>query len=595
MAFTTVPGAGSSDSASYFGTSGVDSISLIKSGSAFVGGRQGSDSIKYGQGAFVTSNITVKGGKGVDTLSALDSTSKLTNSFVNLNADNDAFTLNNVSSSTVFGGAGVDTYAIDQLTSTLLNGNKGNDVITSSGSSSSSIFGGQGEDALTISGVQADSKVSGDNDNDTIAISTSADLSNHTTNGNAGNDSITVNAITTFTNSNLNGGAGTDSINGGASTVALLMSGDAGADDLTGGSSTDTVNGNAGADSIDGNAGADTLDGGNSDDIFIFNTGDAAGDTLNGGNGNQTNGDLIRIDTATDFSTITNGTILTAAGIENIRMMGAHAGTFLGSHLTGQAINVNDNAAGNATLDVNVNDGTAVDLTNLTFTAVTGTAFSDTNDIIDIDQITGGAHSRITGTTLSDSITGNTGNDCLVGGTGNDTISAGAAGGNDTLVGGVGSDQIDCANGNKIVDFTAANEAGDTILNFATGGATDQIEFQDTVFDVANFGAGGFNTKVSVAAIGNGGAGGTSIAGADLICNHTNSTNYTNAQIDTLLAAQNGTFDGAVFWLNDTGGNSTLFYDPDANTDGGGNLTVVASFTGVADANSFALTDFIRN
>ncbi|KZR78334.1 beta strand repeat-containing protein [Prochlorococcus marinus] len=344
MSFTTTPGASATDATSYLGTSGADSIDITNSSvPTYTGGRDGTDTIRYdndakGEGA---SNHTIKGGKGKDVVTAINTTASLASGFINLNQDDDQGTFNAVTKSTIYGGAGIDTLSVGSLASSIFNANKGNDLIETFGTAASSVFGGAGEDTLNIRGGNDDSIIRGDNDNDVINLLASTTYSSNTINGNAGNDSITVNAITSFTNSNILGGAGNDTLNGATATVALNLAGSNGNDIVTGGTVADTLLGEVGSDTITGNAGTDSLTGGGGIDHFAYTAvgqggasvavanGLAAGDTITDFGGGST--DKISIAAA---SWIGSGAAA-AAGAQNAWDIGANA-FFI---LTGQNLN----------------------------------------------------------------------------------------------------------------------------------------------------------------------------------------------------------------------------------------------------------------
>jgi Ca2+-binding RTX toxin-like protein len=255
------------------------------------------------------------------------------------------------------------------------------------------------------------------------------------------------------------------------SGTGILASGDDGDDNLLGSGSNDSLLGGQGDDNIRGNAGADSLIGGTGDDFFLYNTGDVGlGEVIDGGAAGA-NGDTILVQTTTDFANLTTATILTAGNIENIRITDGTAGTFLGSQLTGQAINVNGTAAGVSTLDVNVTTGTAVNLSTLLFTAAgAGTAFTTGTDVIDID-VTNAVASNITGTTLADNITGNSQIDNLSGNTGNDTITGGA--GADQINPDSGSNVVNAGDGLDTVTIDGALAGDNNTVNLGLAGAAN--------------------------------------------------------------------------------------------------------------------------
>ena len=146
---------------SYLGTSGADSTTssqLTESSNIFVNGRAGNDPLKLGDIAANFTNYTLKGGQGNDDLSFLNSSSELISSFVNLNQGADSAVFNNIDSSRILGGKGVDTFRTGVISkASTLNGNKGNDYLDISGLSASSLFGGQGADTIFIAGTVDDS------------------------------------------------------------------------------------------------------------------------------------------------------------------------------------------------------------------------------------------------------------------------------------------------------------------------------------------------------------------------------------------------------------------------------------------------------
>jgi Ca2+-binding RTX toxin-like protein len=613
MTFQKVDPSVAGGTTSYLGTSGTDSTEanqLTESSNVFINGRLGTDTLKLANISGNFTNYTLKGGQGNDDIVSLNSTSSLGSSFVNLNMGDDAATFNNVSTSRLLGGKGVDTIRTGLLSgSTTLNGNKGNDYLDVGGLSASSLFGGQGADTIFVGGTVDDAVTQGNNDDDTITIRSGTSNVRHTINGNIGNDTINVNAIASFTSSNILGGTGNDSVNAATSTVGITSSGENGNDSLSGGTGadvfngndgtdqltgsdgTDTLSGNAGADTLFGGNGADTLNGNRGDDFFSYaTTNEATGDTLTGGADGQTNGDTLVLTGALSLAGITNATILTNAQIENVRIDGAVAVTFNGSQLTGQAININDNGAGNATIDVDVADATAVDLSSLTFTAVTGSAFSSGNDVVDIDMTNAAANATITGTSLNDNMQGNNGADTLLGAGGNDTF--GDSAGNDTITGGLGSDNLNFTTGNDRAIYTATNEVGDSITGFQINTVNEVINFGAGIFDGANYtDEASFATLIAIGTFG-GGGGATAATNGDLLTNNADSTVRTAAQVDTLLAAQNAAFNGAVLFATDNGADTQIWYDSDMDTDGGGS-TLLATLIGIGDANTVTLDDFL--
>ena len=226
------------------------------------------------------------------------------------------------------------------------------------------------------------------------------------------------------------------------------------------GTGAQTINGGAGADIITGAGGIDNLQGGLGEDRFAFNTSDAAaGETIQGGGGT----DALVVITSTDFSAATGAgaTLLTAGGIEAVSITDLMTATFLGSQLTGQAINFNTVGAAVGALVVTAVAGTTTDLSSLTFgaTAVgatTGTAFG-ANDTITVNM--GATATTVVGSSAADLITGGAGDDVITGGAVGsiaDTLAGGE--GNDTFL--YDSSTLLINGGNAVID--AVNGGGGT-------------------------------------------------------------------------------------------------------------------------------------
>jgi Ca2+-binding RTX toxin-like protein len=263
LAFSTIQGSGAAPD-SFVGTSGVDSILLqdVRK-SVFLGAQADNDVIEFKSFTDLVSGYTLKGGQGNDTIAAVGGIgfgTNISNSLINGNAGDDLIDLSLVSSSSVFGGQGNDTFLAD-LSNTVLNGNAGADTINVFSAVSSSVFGGQGLDKVNVSGNLTDVVVQGDKDFDTIIVNNLTSLLNATINGNDGNDLITVNKLVSFTNSTIFGGEGADTITALTADVAVYLSGDAGDDNLTGG---------IGADTIEGGDGIDVMTGGTGNDSFLY-------------------------------------------------------------------------------------------------------------------------------------------------------------------------------------------------------------------------------------------------------------------------------------------------------------------------------------
>jgi Ca2+-binding RTX toxin-like protein len=256
MTFTTVAGTGGSPD-SFFGTQGIDTISLnTRANGAWLGARQADDVITI---AATASRYTLNAGAGNDTITC-QAASTISDSRVFGDAGGDTINIAAVSNSTVSGGQGIDSISTAGLVSSaLINGNQGADQINiNAGATNSSIFGGIDDDTITITTRLVNSKVKSNEGVDNITIAAGTTLQGSTVNGNAGNDTITVNAIAAFANSMLFGGTGNDSINANNARVGVLVSGDAGNDDIVGGTGNDTLIGGTGNDSLFGGLGIDS-------------------------------------------------------------------------------------------------------------------------------------------------------------------------------------------------------------------------------------------------------------------------------------------------------------------------------------------------
>ena len=459
MSFTTVQGAAATDATSFIGSAGVDSVNLNNVGTAvWLGAQAAGDVISFESSSRTVSGYTLRGGQGQDRLSVSDGATSLSDSFINLNNDNDVMQLLSVSSSTIYGGAGSDTLITGELRSVRFNSNKGDDTTTIAGATGSSIFGGQGNDTTTLNGDYSTSVIQGDKDADTLTFSNGSSLWSTTVNGNQGNDTINVNAITSFAASTLFGGQGNDSINASNSTVGVLSNGDGGNDSLTGGTGADSLNGGTGNDQLTGGTGADlfVIDSGN-DIINDIGIGGAV-DILQIGAGAGGNG----------YGTIVANWTATAATVNN-------------QTANGFAIN----GANNVDIDVSLAAGTGG-----------WSIAANTNDEIIIGS---GNNDTIQGGAGADSLTGNGGNDVFIYNTGN-------VGANETLNGNAGINTLVTNTTTDYSNFAAGFTlltAGSVSQSLSTGGQTATfsgatIDNQAIAFNKTT--AAATNINISVAA-----------------------------------------------------------------------------------------------
>jgi hypothetical protein len=233
------------------------------------------------------------------------------------------------------------------------------------------------------------------------------------------------------------------------------------------------ITGGSAADSITGGNGADTISGGAGADVLYFNTGNApTGELINGG----ADTDTLTVVTSTNFASATFGTtgtntVLNQAAIENIVITSGTTGTFLGSQLTGQAININATAIGAANLVVTMADATTLSLVTATFGVSGGAnAFDSGTDTVTINA---GVTSTITGTTLADTIVCSTGVDTIL----YTVATTGTAASN-----GAGTDTYTSFSTTDIIDFTAA---ATTVVFAASSGA--DINLTATAIGTTNY------------------------------------------------------------------------------------------------------------
>jgi Ca2+-binding RTX toxin-like protein len=437
------------------GTAGTTAGAL---GSTVVGGA-GVDTVNtVDRVVFAASSIN--GGEGTDVVNILTASTAIVDAdFVNHRLV-ETLGLTDVSSvvlgtsattagiTTVVVGAGLTSITSTQtaltVNSTLVTGTIG--AITLLGSTNYTVSGGTQANPGNITATGSTGTLTATFEDDTTngLISVAAGTGNVVLTGAGTTDVITVTGLTrdgqTFT-----GNAGT--------TVAFNVT--------ASGTGAQTINGGAGADTITGAAGADNLPGNLGEDRFVFNTSDAAaGETIQGGGAT----DALVLITSTDFSAATGAgaTLLTAGGIEAVSITDTMTATFLGSQLTGQAINFNTVGAGTGVgaVIVNAGSGATTDLSSLTFTAstiggVVGIAFTSGDDTITVN--TGTAATTVVGSSLADLITGGAGDDVITGG-------AGAAIA-DTLAGGDGNDTFLYDSSTLLIN------GGNAVIDAVNGGA----------------------------------------------------------------------------------------------------------------------------
>jgi len=268
------------------GSTGADTVAFSGAGSLVFKDGGGTDVVTGGSGAdrFIfgvndlTSADTVTGGSGTDTIAITG-----TNGSVDLSA----------------------VYGVEILS---LEASNGIYTITNIPTALTSVVGSDTvNDQVTISGALSGTTFDLGGNNDTIVLTSSADvvtlINVETVIGNGGNDVITI-----------------------SGNVGAVLSGGSGVDYLTGGNGNDVIFGGGGVDTIIGGLGNDTIYGGSSADLL---TGGAGCDVFVFSN---TESGLTSMDTILDFQ----------AG-------GCDALVFYSHGLTNQAANIDVTAFGTAT------------------------------------------------------------------------------------------------------------------------------------------------------------------------------------------------------------------------------------------------------
>jgi Ca2+-binding RTX toxin-like protein len=382
----------------------------------------------------------------------------------------------NTAANQLTGGAGNDTYVVDNVGDTTVeNAGEGTDLVQSSITwtlaanvenltltGSSTINGTGNELDNVITGNSGANQLTGGAGNDTLNGGTGAD----TLIGGTGDDLYVVdNAGDVVTE---NAGEGTDLVQ---SSVTYTLSANVENLTLTGSSAINgtgngldnVLTGNSGANVLDGGIGADTLAGGAGNDTYIV-------DNAN---------DVIVESASQGTDTVQSSITYTlAANVENLTLTGASAingtGNALDNVLTGNTgANQLTGGAGNDTYVVDnagdttiENAGEGIDLVQ---SSISWTLAANVENL----TLTGTAAINGTGNALDNAITGNSGANQLTGGAGNDTLNGGT--GADTLIGGTGDDVYVVDNAGDVTT-EAAGEGTDLVQSSITWTLAANVE-----------------------------------------------------------------------------------------------------------------------
>jgi Ca2+-binding RTX toxin-like protein len=365
----------------------------------------------------------------------------------------------NLATSTLAGGAGNDTYIVDDARVTIVeNAGEGTDLVKASVSwlladnlenltlTGTAVIDGTGNTLNnTLTGNSAANVLYGEDGNDTLNGSGGAD----SLLGGAGNDVYVVDNADDLVIENA--GEGTDTVKASVSyalsdnvenltltgTDAINAIGNALNNVLTGNDAVNILSGGDGNDTLNGSGGGDTLIGGTGDDVYVVAETDVT-IVENPGEGTDT------VKSSLDYVLGDNLENLTLTGSANLNGFG----NALDNVIAGNGgANLLQGLAGNDTLTGNLaND------------VLQGGAGSDT-------LRDNGGNNLLDGGSGNDSLVGNAGNEMFVGGSGNDTVNTGA-----------GADVIAFNRGDG-QDTVTASQGADNTLSLGGG-----IGYQDLIF-----------------------------------------------------------------------------------------------------------------
>jgi len=438
---------------------------------------------------------------------------------VTTNDGNDTITITEIGDGATFdGGAGNDTFNVDDVSQGVFLGGAGNDSFDTVLNLGGTIIGGDGTDNLTIDGggartFAATFAMSGIETLDITAANgavamTGAQLANNPTLdlvGAGGDDIFNVNTGSTAT---VAGSADLSNVTNNATTPVSSIT-------VTGGVGVDTITGGVASETFTQTTGADTIDGG----------GTTAADTYVLVN-NQTDGTSSAASTGSVINLGT--TAISSAAITSA----------ISKYISGAVTEV---AAGKVAYAYDA-------------TAATTSATMDT--VSGIENVTGGAG--------ADYIVGTSGNNVLTGEAGADYIAGGA--GADTITGGNGIDTIDLGASDAVSDtvsyfgiVAAAN--ANNVTSFEAGAGGDVIQFSDASLAVD---AGAFTAGTAVAFTTRALVGGGRDVANEIIVDTIANLGALGVTIGNESGNANNVYQLAI--ASDTG---AIFYDADGNWTGG--------------------------
>lgn len=265
-----INGTGNNDANTITGNTGNNNLSGLLGNDTLIG-NAGNDTLDGGAG-----NDSMRGGTGDDTY-VVDTSFDVIDEGLNQGNDTVQTSLNNFSLASLAG--------IENLTFTSTDANTG-----TGNAANNTIIGNSGND--TLDGAAGNDRLEGKGGDDTFTVDSSSDTV--VENANEGTD--TVNASATFTL--------------GANVENLTLTGSA---NING-------TGNTLANVITGNSGNNNLSGLGGDDTFVYTVADSANDTISGGDGTDTL-NLTGSNLSLDLGTVTN---MTSIEVVNFAGTGAH-------------------------------------------------------------------------------------------------------------------------------------------------------------------------------------------------------------------------------------------------------------------------------